>query len=142
MRALLDVNALMALFDVGHIHHGRAHSWWATHQSEGWASCPLTQNGFVRIISSPSYERPIPLQTALWGLAAQLAQSDHEFWGDDISIADETLFDRRHILGPKQITDVCLLGSAVKHGGRLVTFDRGVPLKAVLGAEARNLVVL
>ena len=47
-----------------------------------------------------------------------------------------------YILGPNQITDVYLLGLAVKNGGRLVTFDRGVPIKAVRGAEARHLVVL
>jgi toxin-antitoxin system PIN domain toxin len=142
VRALLDVNALLALFDVGHIHHGRARSWWAMHRSEGWASCTLTQNGFVRIVSSRGYERPIPLQTALWGLALQVVQSDHEFWPDDISILDETRFDRRHILGPRQITDVYLLGLAVKNGGRLVTFDRGLPLKAVRGATPEHLVVL
>jgi toxin-antitoxin system PIN domain toxin len=139
---LLDVNALLALFDVGHIHHGRARSWWVAHQSEGWASCPLTQNGFARIVSSPGYERPIPLQTALWGLAVQLAQSDHEFWPDDISVIDEKLFDRRRILGPKQIADIYLLALAVRHGGRLVTFDRGIFHGAVHGAGPENLVVL
>jgi uncharacterized protein len=138
----LDVNALLALFDVGHIYHGQARSWWATHQAEGWASCALTQNGFIRIISTPGYERPIPLQTALWGLAVQLARSDHEFWPDDMPIVDEKLFDRRYILGPKRLTDVYLLALAAKRGGRLVTFDRGLPLKAVRGATAENLVVL
>jgi toxin-antitoxin system PIN domain toxin len=138
----LDVNALLALFDVGHIHHARARSWWATHQAEGWASCALTQNGFARIISTPGYERPIPLQTALSGLAVQLAQSDHEFWPDDFSITDERGFDHSRILGPGQITDVYLLALAIRHGGRLVTFDRGLPLKAVRGAEALHLVVL
>lgn len=82
------------------------------------------------------------MQTALSALAAQLEQVDHEFWPDDISIADNQLFDRNNIFGPKQITDVYLLGLAVKNGGRLVTFDRGLPLKAVRGAEARHLVVL
>jgi uncharacterized protein len=142
VRALLDVNALLALFDVGHVHHGRARSWWAVHRSEGWASCALTQNGFARTVSAPGYERPIPLQTALRGLAAQVAQSDHEFWPDDISIVDEKLFDRRRILGPKQITDIYLLALAVRHGGRLVTFDRGISIAAVHGAEPENLVVL
>jgi predicted nucleic acid-binding protein len=75
-------------------------------------------------------------------LGAQPSQSDHESWPDDISITDDTLFDRSFILGPNQITDVYLLGLAVKHGGRLVTFDRGLPLKAVRGAEARHLVRL
>lgn len=142
MRALLDVNVLLALIDVAHVHHGRARGWWTTHGAAGWASCPLTQNGFVRIISKPGYANPFPLQTALAGIATQVAQSDHEFWPDDISIADEQLFDRSRILGPNQITDVYLLALAVKNGGRLATFDRGLPLRAVRGAEARHLVVL
>ena len=69
-------------------------------------------------------------------------QSDHEFWPDDVSIADDQRFDRSFILGPNQITDVYLLGLAVKNGGRLVTFDRALPLKAVRGAEPRHLVAL
>jgi predicted nucleic acid-binding protein len=82
------------------------------------------------------------LHTALSGLATQVAQSDHEFWPDDISITDATLFDHAFILGPNQITDIYLLGLAVRHGGRLLTFDRGVPIRAVRGAEPRHLVVV
>jgi toxin-antitoxin system PIN domain toxin len=139
---LLDLNVLLAFFDLGHIHHDRARAWWRQHASAGWASCPVTQSGFVRIVSRQGYPRPIPLTTALSALAMQLARSDHEFWPDDVSIADERVFDRRHILGPKQITDVCLLALAVGNGGRLVTFDRGLPLKAVREAEPQHLVVL
>ncbi len=142
MRALFDVNVLLALFDPGHIHHQPAQGWRLTHKSQGWATCPLTQNGLARIISKPGYQRPIALTTAISMLGAQLSQADHEFWPDDVSIADDQLFDRSFILGPNQITDVYLMGLAVKHGGRLVTFDRGLPLKAVRGAEARHLVVL
>ena len=82
------------------------------------------------------------LRIAIAALADQVAQSDHEFWPDDISVADDQLFDPAFILGPKQITDIYLLGLAVKHGGRLVTFDRGLPLKAARGAEAKHLVAL
>jgi hypothetical protein len=142
VRALLDVNVLLALADLAHVHHSRARGWWTTDRGAGWASCPLTQNGFARIISKPGYARPIPLHTALAALAAQVAHSDHEFWPDDISIVDDRIFDRNYLLGPNQISDVCLLALAVRHGGRLVTFDRGLPLKAVRGAEAKNLVVL
>jgi uncharacterized protein len=142
VRALLDVNVLLPLFDIAHVHHTAARNWWARHKAGGWASCALTQNGFVRIISKPGYPRPIVLQTALSMLAKQLEEAGHEFWPDDISITDGSLFDHAFILGPNQITDVYLLGLAVKHGGRLVTFDRGLPLKAVRGAEARHLAVL
>jgi toxin-antitoxin system PIN domain toxin len=133
---------LIALFDPGHIRHGAALAWWRSHRLEGWATCPLTQNGFVRIISKLGYQRPIALGTAVGLLAAQMSQSDHEFWPDNVSIADGQLFGRNRILGPNQITDVYLLALAVKNGGRLVTLDRAIPLKAVHGAEARHLAVL
>jgi predicted nucleic acid-binding protein len=96
----------------------------------------------VRTISKPGYARPVPLQTALAALATQLAQSDHQFWPDDISILDSKVFDRNHILGPAQITDAYLLALAVKNEGRLVTFDGRISRKAVRGAEARHLVAL
>jgi len=142
MRALLDVNVLLALFDRAHVHHSRALTWWTANEEAGWASCPLTQNGFVRIASQKGYARPARLSDAIGVLGGQAKKPDHEFWPDDISITDEGLFDHSYILGPNQITDVYLLGLAVKNGGRLVTFDRGLPLKAVRGAEARHLVVL
>jgi toxin-antitoxin system PIN domain toxin len=142
MRALLDVNVLLALSDRGHSQYVPARNWWAANEAAGWASCPLTQNGFARVASQSGYERPMPLRVAIAALADQITQSDHEFWPDSISIADAELFDHAYILGPKQITDVYLLALAVKNGGRLVTFDRGLPLKAVRGAEARHLVVL
>jgi uncharacterized protein len=142
MRALLDVSVLIALFDLAHVHHARARGWWTAHRSAGWASCPTTQNGFVRIISKPGYEHPVPMQTALAALATQLAQSDHKLWPDDISILDDQVFDRSHILGPNQITDVYLLALAVKNGGQLVTFDGRISRRAVRGAEAQHLVSL
>jgi len=142
VRALFDVNALLALFDEAHPFHGPARAWWHENQAGGWATCPLTQNGFVRIMSQPRYlQRRSPIE-AVAALHTGVEQPDHEFWSDGISIADATLFDHSYILGPNQITDVYLLALAVKNGGRLVTFDRGLPLRAVGGAEARHLVVL
>jgi toxin-antitoxin system PIN domain toxin len=142
VRALLDVNVLLAMFDPGHIHHGKARTWWRMPDQAAWASCPLTQNGFVRIISKPGYGRPVPLRVAMAALADQIAATDHQFWPDDISITDTSLFDHGRILGPNQVPDVYLLGLAVKNGGRLVTFDCGLPLAAVRGAEASHVVAL
>lgn len=142
MRALLDVSVLLPIFDAGHIHHQRAVAWCVANARAGWASCPLTQNGFVRIVCQPRYPRPARMLDALAVLRRQVGEANHEFWPDDVSITDETLFDQAFILGPNQIADVYLLGLAVKHGGRLVTFDRGMPARAVRGAEARHLVVL
>ena len=79
---------------------------------------------------------------ALGLLFEEIAATDHAFWPDDISLLDERLIDRNHVLGPKQLTDIYLLALAVKHGGRLVTFDRAIPIAAVRGAQARHLVVI
>jgi hypothetical protein len=111
-------------------------------QHHGWASCPLTQNGFVRIVSQQTYRKPLPAAEAVMRLAEQIGQTDHVFWSDDVSITDRTVFDPRNILGPNQITDVYLLALAVKNGGRLATLDRSVPLRAVRGATPRHLTVI
>lgn len=117
-------------------------AWFARHAKEGWASCPLTQNGCVRIMSSPSYPSPQPVQALVRRLAEACAERIHEFWPDEPSLLDSTVFDATRIHGPRQITDVYLLGLAVRHGGRFVTFDGRIPLDAVRQATERNLVVL
>jgi uncharacterized protein len=142
VRALFDVNALLALFDQAHSFHGSIRAWWHDNESGGWATCPLTQNGFVRTMSQPRYLQSRSPIEAIGALLTGLDQPDHEFWADGISITDDQLFDRAFILGPNQITDVYLLGLAVKNDGRLVTFDRGLPLKSVRGVQPRHLVVL
>lgn len=142
MRSLLDVNMLLALFDSTHVHHAIASSWWVEHRDGGWASCPLTQNGFIRIISSPRYPRPRTLADALTLLRAQMALPDHAFWPDDLSLVDPAIFDHGRLLGANQITDVYLLALALKNGGRLVTLDRAIPLAAVRGAQARHVMVI
>ena len=142
MSALLDLNVLLSLFDPAHVHHAKAFAWWNDRRSEGWASCPLTQNGFVRVISGPGYERPRALAEALALLRAQLDEPGHEFWPDDISLADSHLFDHARLHGPGQITDAYLLALAVKNGGRLVTLDKSIALTAVRGARAEHLVAL
>jgi toxin-antitoxin system PIN domain toxin len=142
VRALFDVNMLVALSDPEHIHHSRAFAWWSEHQQLGWASCPLTQNGFVRVISSSGYRRPRRLADALEQLGGLVSRPTHIFWPDDVALADRAVFDHEGLLGPGQITDAYLLALAVKQGGRLVTFDRGISLRAVRGAEAKHLAVI
>ena len=142
MRSLFDVNALLALIDKEHTFHPTVRTWWAVNKAGGWATCAITRNGFARIMSQPHYSNPAPTMDAIQLLRTGLDQPDHEFWPDDITITDATLFDHSHILGPNQITGVYLLALALKNGGRLVTFDRGLPLKAVRGAEPKHLVVL
>ncbi|HET9107031.1 MAG TPA: TA system VapC family ribonuclease toxin [Steroidobacteraceae bacterium] len=142
MRSLLDINVLIAMFDPDHVSHEPAIAWFARHAKAGWASCPLTQNGWIRIMSSPSYANPQPVQALVRRLAEACAESIHEFWPDAPSLLDPAVFDATRIHGPRQITDVYLLGLAVRHGGRFVTFDGRIPLQAVRDATEKNLVVL
>jgi toxin-antitoxin system PIN domain toxin len=130
------------LFDPLHVHHQIAQAWWSSAQRDGWASCPLTENGFVRILSSPGYAQRFAIADAVLALKRQIARSDHAFWPDDLSIADEKVVNHGRILGPKQITDVYLLALAVTNGGRLVSLDRSIALATVLRAEPHHLLVL
>jgi uncharacterized protein len=142
VRSLLDVNVLIALFQLNHTHHQQAHEWWAANRADGWASCPLTQNGFVRIVSQSKYRDALTIVEAIRRLQIFIDQTEHTFWPDDISFLDPQRFERGRILGPKQLTDIYLLALAVKNGGRLATFDRTIPLGAVRGAEKRHVAVI
>jgi toxin-antitoxin system PIN domain toxin len=142
VRSLFGVSFLLALFDTGHVQHTPATRWWSDNRTEGWASCPITQNGFVRIVSQASYPNATSPGIALVLLAAQIKDSDHEFWPDDISLTELERFNHENILGPKQITDIYLLALAVRNRGRLVTLDRSISTTAVRDATQANLVVL
>lgn len=142
MRALLDVNVLIALLDANHVHHPVATDWLATNLEAGWASCPLTQNGCIRIMSQASYPNPVPAPLVAARLAEAAVQPHHEFWPDDVSLLVPGQIDWTRILGPRQVTDVYLLALAQRHAGRLVTFDGAVPLAAVPEATAENLAVI
>ena len=142
MRALLDVNVLIALLDEDHTMHDRARQWFTANVGEGWASCPITQNGCVRIMSHAGYPNPLRVGAIIERLAEATATSRHQFWSDDISLLDPRVADRTRIHGPRQLTDLYLLALAVRHGGRVVSFDASIPRTAIQGAEARHLVAL
>ena len=142
MRALLDVNVLIALLDSDHTSHEVAIAWFAEHAWEGWSSCPITQNGCIRIMSSAGYPNPLPLQAVMKRLADACAEDVHRFWADDITLLDSELIDATRIHGPRQLTDIYLLALAVEHQGRFVTFDGKIPLAAVRKASPENLAVL
>lgn len=142
MRALFDVNVLIALLDFHHSLHLRARHWVEGNIRDGWASCPITQNGYIRIVSGSSYANPLKLQDAITRLAASCAEKYHEFWPDDISLLNSSLVDASRVHGPRQLTDIYLLALAVKHGGRLVTLDSTVALSAVHGAKPQHLLNL
>jgi toxin-antitoxin system PIN domain toxin len=139
MRALLDVNVLIALLDADHVSHRSAITWFEQHARNGWASCPITQNGCVRIMSNSAYSNAQPVQKIAERLRAMTADRVHEFWADDQSLLDERCIDTSRIHNPRQLTDVYLLALAVKNGGRLVTFDAAIALDAVRGAKAQSL---
>jgi uncharacterized protein len=142
MRALLDVNVLLALLDRDHVDHTTARDWLSREIDEGWASCALTQNGFVRMISQPRYPSPLSPAEAVERLRRAAGTEYHEFWPCSISLLDPRLVNPRHVHGPRQVTDVYLLALAVERGGRFVTFDRTIPLSAAPGAGPEHLVVL
>lgn len=142
MRALLDVNVLIALLDADHVSHDAATSWFEKNARRGWASCPITQNGCVRVMCHPGYPNAPSPQTVIERLAAAAASEVHEFWPDEISLLDQAVFDPSRIHGPRQITDLYLLALAVKRGGRLVTFNGAIARAAAKDATDRHLVIL
>lgn len=142
MRALLDVNVLIALLDVDHVHHATATQWLAGNIGHGWASCPLTQNGCIRIMSQSGYPNSLAAALVAARLAEAAATPHHQFWPDSASLLESGTVVWEAILGPRQVSDVYLLALAVRNEGRLVTFDRGISLHAVPGAESRHLVRL
>ena len=144
MRALLDIHLLIALLDPDHAFHERAHAWWSAHSGLGWSSCPITENGVVRIMSNPQYSRqahfsPQDLIQRLKGFAAN---TDHEFWADQLSLLDSAVFVPDRIHSPRQLTDIYLLALATAHKARLATFDQSIPLSTVRSATRRNLCIL
>lgn len=143
MRALLDVNVLLALLDHQHVAHARAKDWLSREIAHGWASCAITQNGFLRIRSQPNYPgmTAVP-RSAIEMLSAAVATDHHEYWNCAVSLCTPGLVDRSRMLGPRQVTDIYLLALATSHDGRFVTLDRGISLDAVRGATPQNLVVL
>jgi uncharacterized protein len=141
--ALLDVNVLIALFDPDHVHHDAAHDWFADEGAGGWATCPLTENGFVRTLTNlPRRGEFMSIPDTVARLRTFCASGHHEFWSDDVSLCDDDRFDAMRIRGHRQLPDVYLLGLAVAHHGRLVTFDGGIRLESVKGATRGSLAVI
>jgi toxin-antitoxin system PIN domain toxin len=143
MRTLLDVNVLIALLDDAHVFSRRANDWLDAEPRQ-IATCPIVENGVVRILSAPGYSathRASPGQVAE-GLRALSEGVDHAFWADDVSVLDERCIDFARLHGHRQITDAYLLALAVKHGGVLASFDAAVPLSAVRGATRKHLLAM
>ena len=135
MRALLDVNVLIALLDRQHEHHQAARRWLEDNIQYGWATCAITQNGALRIMSQPKYPYTLPVAQVAELLQEATDTDDHDFWPDAVSLLTPGVIDWRQAKGPKQITDLYLLALAKENGGRFVTFDKRIAKSAVPNAS-------
>lgn len=137
---LLDVNAMIALFDEAHTEHATAHAWFARNRSRGWRTCPITENGLLRILSHPGYpNHPVPASDLALRLEDfKAASPDHGFWPDDYS-ASEWLSRADIAMPSAKLTDAYLLRLAALHGGALATFDRRID-PALIGATDPDIV--
>ncbi len=138
---LPDVNVLIALFDAAHVHYEPSQAWFAVAREQGWATCPLTENGFVRIVSNPNYPN---VRFSIAEAAAHLRAlrtnhaRTHGFWPDDVSLCDATLFNLAAVQGHRQLTDLYLLGLCQRHGATLVTFDTAIQTATLAIVDPRS----
>jgi len=140
---LLDINVLIALLWPEHEFHVRAQRWFGKNASQGWATCAMTQSGFVRIVSSPAFSRrAVSVRDALAVLRANLRHPAHHFWKEDIGIAEAFAHVRESRVGHRQVTDAYLLGLAIHNKGILATLDRGINSLLPEGRGAEATVVL
>jgi hypothetical protein len=135
-RFLLDVNVLIALIDPAHVQHDRAHDWFAAEGQQAWATCPLTENGVLRIVGAARYPNSPGTPAAVAELLTILRSlNGHEFWPDDISLFDNRRINSTRLLNTGQVTDTYLLALAGAHGGKLATFDRQLVMDAVVNRD-------
>ncbi len=134
---LLDINVLIALADPDHEHHAKAEAFFAANHKSGWATCPITENGFVRIAGGASYPKGPGSTEAACAILRQLcAQEGHRFWPDDLSIRASV-----DLPGSKHLTDHYLLSLALHRQGKLVTMDRHIQAERIPGGVAAYVVI-
>ena len=129
-RHLLDVNTVIALIDPPHVHHDRAHRWFAARGGSAWHTSPTVQNGVVRVVSNPKYPNTQPAPVILASLASLAAREDHEFLADSVSLLDASVHTER-LLASSQVTDTYLLHLAASNDAMLATFDTRIVTSAV-----------
>lgn len=141
-RFLLDINVLIALIDPSHVQHDRAHKWFASKGQSAWATCPITENGVLRIVGHARYPNFPGSPAAVAELLAKFCgRPGHSFWADDVSLLDRELVDRARLLDSGQVTDTYLLALARAHNGQLATFDQHLVSDAVIdGRQALHLI--
>jgi len=136
MTFLLDVNVVIALLDPQHVHHDAAHDWFEREGHASWATCPLTENATIRILSQPSYPNPVASPAvAIETLQELCAHEGHTFWPDTISLLDPSIIEKTNVLSHGRITDIYLIALAVSQQGVLATLDRRLVANAVPGGR-------
>ena len=124
---LLDVNVLIAMAWPAHDSHDKIQAWLSLHATSGWATCPITQAAFVRILSNPSFSRnSLSPRDALALLQTNLSHSAHQFWPDELSLVQALSSLAPQLDGHQQVTDAYLLGLAMHRAGKLATMDKSI----------------
>jgi len=136
---LLDVNLLVAVAWPNHVHHRLAQGWLRSQLQKGWATCPLTQSGFIRVSANsraiPEAKKPVEA----WDFLGRItALSGHRFWEDRIDLSDSDSWGITHLTGYRQVTDAHLLAIAMDHGGCLATLDRAIATLPLPGKSAKQ----
>lgn len=136
-RYLLDVNVLIALVDPAHVQHDEVHDWFARTGKKAFATCPITENGLLRIVGHPKYPNsPGPPSTVAGALAAIRSLPGHAFWPDSISLADNSFVDASLLSSHSRVTDGYLLALARANGGQLATMDQKLATEVVPEGKA------
>ena len=135
---LLDVNVLVAMFDSTHPHHMIAHNWFSQQSGRGWRTCPITENGLLRILSNRSLQGYVPILEIAASLETAKKSDNYEFWPDSISLSQWISEGRRQI-ATSMLTDAYLLRVAESNGGALATFDRRID-PSLIGQADQELV--
>ncbi|MER8522118.1 PIN domain-containing protein [Mesorhizobium sp. M0644] len=137
MTFLLDVNVLIALIDPGHVAHDDAHGWFEVTGNAAWATCPITENGVLRIVGNQRYPNSPGSPAVVAQIVTKLrALHGHSFWPDDVSLVGSGDIDAAKILTSAQVTDTYLLALAKARGGQLASFDRKLSVAAVRGGKS------
>ncbi len=141
-RFLLDINVLIALIDPAHVQHDRAHEWFASKGQKGWATCPLTENGVLRIVGNPRYPNSPGSPAAVAELLLTFRKlPGHAFWPDDLSLLDRRYVNIGRLLDSAHVTDSYLLALARAHAGQLATLDQSMVTSAVIdGSRTLHLI--
>ena len=123
----LDVNVLVALSWPGHQFHDVVERWFESTGSKGWATSPIVETGFVRILSNPAFSRrAVTPVEAIDALRITLEHPGHQFWADDISVPEGLVSIAKGISGHQLVTDAYLVALAIHHRGKRATLDQRI----------------